>query len=300
LIFESVPHILALVIARLIVTGWSTYAVWRTMNISDRLQHLIRNPATPCHLDLYEPYFTRRTSLQIADLVLHWDALFISLILSWRLYKVYRKHTFRRAGPSKDILRMYAYFLAVLVSIQLSVFMLVNAMALWVDQLLHGIAKELSAHTVVYDGTFITTTLLLIPWLVLGWYSVRRECRKLTWAFLAIALFFLFAWSMMFYSMVYRFTFIDWPFFGCLTTTSFVTLISSTVFAIVCLSNYGKGLSEWIYLEQSLSKDGFEPDVFSTEDIEKEWKPNADRASICKIALPELLRDDRQPGIVVV
>jgi hypothetical protein len=269
------------------------------MNISDRLQHLIQNQDTPCHFDLYEPYFTRRTSLQIADLVLHWDALFISVVLSWRLYKVYRKHTFRRACPSKDILRMYAFFLAVLVSIQLSVFILVNAMALWVDQLLHGAIKELSSHTDVYDGAFITTALLLVPWLTMGWYSVRRECRKLTWAFLAIALFFLFAWSMMLYSRVYRFTFIDWPFFGCMTVTSFVALISSTVIAFVCLRNYGKGLSEWLHLEQSLFDDGFEPDVFSTQDIEKEWKPNADRASITKIALPDLLRDDKQAGIIV-
>ena len=47
-----------------------------------------------------------------------------------------------------------------MVSIQLSVFILVNAMALWVDELLHGVIKELSSHTDVYDGTFITTTLV--------------------------------------------------------------------------------------------------------------------------------------------
>ena len=78
-----------------------------------------------------------------------------------------------------------------------------------------------------------------------GWYSVRNENRKLTWAFLTIALFFLFAWSMMFYSRIYRFTFVDWPFFGSMTIASFLTLISSTGFAFVCLRNYGKGLSEW-------------------------------------------------------
>jgi hypothetical protein len=78
-----------------------------------------------------------------------------------------------------------------------------------------------------------------------GWFSVRRESRKLTSAFLAIAFFFLFAWSMMFYSRVYRFTFVDWPFFGCMTVTSFVTLISSTGFAFVCLRNYDKGLAQW-------------------------------------------------------
>jgi hypothetical protein len=51
-------------------------------------------------------------------------------------------------------------------------------------------------------------------------------------------------------------------------------------------------------LEQSLLNAGFEPDLFSTEDIEKEWKRDADRASILKIALPELLMDG-QIGIVV-
>jgi hypothetical protein len=69
--------------------------------------------------------------------------------------------------------------------------------------------------------------------------------RKLTMAFIFIAFFFIFAWSMMFYSQVYRFTFIDWPFFGCLTATSFVALISSTVFAVICLRNYDKGLAQW-------------------------------------------------------
>lgn len=50
---------------------------------------------------------------------------------------------------------------------------------------------------------------------------------------------------MMFYSRVYRFTFVDWPFFGCMTVTSFVALISSTGFAFVCLRHYGKGLAQW-------------------------------------------------------
>ena len=53
-----------------------------------------------------------------------------------------------------------------------------------------------------------------------------------------------------------------------------------------------------VNLEQSLLNDGFEPDVFSTEEIEKEWKPDANRASISKIALPELLVDG-QVGMMI-
>jgi len=292
LVFESIPHILALIIARTLATAWSAFALWRTMNLTDRMQHLIEDPGSPCHLDLLGPYFTKRFAFRIADLVLHVDALLLSAYLSWRLVKMYRTVTFRRVGPPKNILRMYGYFLAVLVSIQLSVFILVNAMSLWIDDLFNGTIKRLSGHTVVYDGTFITTTVLLIPWLMMGWFSIRREMRRLTAAFFAIAFFFIFAWSMMFYSHIYRFTFFDWPFFGCMTMASFLALVSSTVFSLVCLRNYGKGLAQWIYLEQKFGRDDFEPDLFSTEVIEKEWKQNADRASIYKASLPELLREE--------
>ena len=33
-------------------------------------------------------------------------------------------------------------------------------MALWVDQLLHGVIKKLSENTSLYDGTFIITTVV--------------------------------------------------------------------------------------------------------------------------------------------
>jgi hypothetical protein len=51
-------------------------------------------------------------------------------------------------------------------------------------------------------------------------------------------------------------------------------------------------------LEQSFGDDDFDPDLFPTEVIEKEWKRGADRASICKVALPELLKDDKQLGVI--
>lgn len=84
---ENIPGLtgenrIALIIARLLATGWSTYAVWRTMNISDRLQNLIQNPDTPCHFDLYQPYFTKRTSLQVWITKIIIPPLFLSLLLA--------------------------------------------------------------------------------------------------------------------------------------------------------------------------------------------------------------------------
>ena len=146
---------------------------------------------------------------------------------------------------------------------------------------------------------------------------MRREWRKLTWAFLAVAFFFLFAWSMMFYSRIYRFTFVDWPFFGAMTVSSFVALLCSTGFAIMCARNYDKGLAQWsehassfvyletmltvnpggaVYVEKKFGDEDFEPDLFPTEVTEKEWKPDGDRASIYKVALPDFLQID--PALV--
>jgi hypothetical protein len=152
---------------------------------------------------------------------------------------------------------------------------------------------------------------------VQGWFAVRLELRKLTWLFLGILSFFICAWSMMFVSSIYRFLFVDWPFFGCMTIFSFLALLSSTGFAIVCLHNYDKGLAQWctlsffpmfgdpvlilppgvgtVYVEHAFRGDDFEPDLFPVDVTEKEWKPDADRASVYKAALPELLRYD--PGM---
>jgi hypothetical protein len=48
-----------------------------------------------------------------------------------------------------------------------------------------------------------------------------------------------------------------------------------------------------VYIEEAFGSDGFEPDLFSTDEvIEKEWKADADRASIYKAPLPELFRQD--------
>jgi hypothetical protein len=51
-------------------------------------------------------------------------------------------------------------------------------------------------------------------------------------------------------------------------------------------------------LEQSFRNDDFDPDLFPTEVTEKEWKPDANRASIIKVAFPELLRTDTEAGIM--
>lgn len=48
-------------------------------------------------------------------------------------------------------------------------------------------------------------------------------------------------------------------------------------------------------MEKKFGNDDFEPDLFPAEVTEKEWKADGDRASIYKVALPDLLRVDPAP-----
>ncbi|TFY70818.1 hypothetical protein EVG20_g2187 [Dentipellis fragilis] len=292
IIFESPPHLLALVIGRSLAAGWSTYALWRNGNFADRVQHLVGNSGTPCNLDIFPPYFQTRNA--IADIVLHFVALAIFLPLSWRLLKLYDTLTFSRVGPPKKILTIYRYFLVVFVGLQLAVFFLVVAMSLWVDQLINGVIAAISSHTTIYQALFIFTTVTLLPWISLGWFSVRRERKYMMLAFISIGAIYVCAWSLMFYSQVYRFTWVDWPFFGCMTIISFIVVVISGAFGIVCRLQFGHGLLDYLQTEKSLARTDFEPDVFYHE-TEKEWT-KADEENPDRITLPVLL--SQTPGRV--
>jgi hypothetical protein len=50
--------------------------------------------------------------------------------------------------------------LAVLSCLQLEVYILVTAMALWIDVLCNTAIKYLSSHTTIYMGAFITTAIV--------------------------------------------------------------------------------------------------------------------------------------------
>ncbi|KAI0311848.1 hypothetical protein OF83DRAFT_1149128 [Amylostereum chailletii] len=264
LVYESIPHLIALAFARLLATAWSAYAIWRTINLGQRLDRLV-GPGTPCHLNIFPAYFAERVRFQIADLVLHATALLLVLVLSWRLARTYQNATFARACPPAHILKIYRYFLAVFVCLQLAVFFLVVAMSLWIDQLVNGAIADLSWHTGVYEALFISTTVFLLPWIATGWFSIRRENARLTLAFLVTAFIFIAAWALMFYSQVYRFTFVDWPFFGSITLTAFVVMVLSMVFALLCRSNFDRGLAHFLYVEKALADSDFEPEVFARD-----------------------------------
>jgi hypothetical protein len=270
IMYDSIPHTLAVFCARVLVTGWSAYTIWRTIFIEDVFHHLVINPDSPCHANLFPTYFKSRTTFEIPDLVLNCTALFLSAILSWRLLKAYKTHSFKSLGAPAKIIRIYKYFMAVLVCLQLSVFILMTAMALWINQLISIL--WMSLHTSFYVAGAIFTAVLLIPWITMGWYGIRRENKRLMSVFLVLGFIFISGWALMFYSLVYRWTFLQWPFLASLTVASYVVMIASMVLGIKCWLNFHQGLAHYLYAEDALASSDFEPEVFPHDAEKIKWR----------------------------
>ncbi|KAG6826444.1 hypothetical protein H0H92_015771 [Tricholoma furcatifolium] len=232
---DSVPHTLAVLATRILITFWSAYALWRTKYIETQFTQMIFQSGTPCSLNVFPAYFGTRIS-----------------------YEDYNNQSLKCVGAPQHINRIHKFFMAVLACLQLECFILVAAGSLWIDVLVNTAIEGISAHTVLYKGLFTATTI--------GWYAIRREMRKLMVTFLGIAFFLLLGWSLMFYSIVYRWTFLQWPYLGCFTVASLILIVASIVLGVICRLNFGKGLAQYLHAEAALASSNFAPEVFKHDE----------------------------------
>jgi hypothetical protein len=79
---------MAALVVRFVGMIWSAYAIWRTVDVNDRFDHLVRSEQSPCHTDLYPDYLIRRRNYEIPDLVFSILAVIACSYMSWRLIKV--------------------------------------------------------------------------------------------------------------------------------------------------------------------------------------------------------------------
>jgi len=239
---ESIPHIIASLFTHLVATGWGAFQIVHTNQFRTSFSSLITNGA--CGINLLPEYWGPRRSAEIASLALNILALLIGIVLSWRLLKAYGWRTFKRIGASMQIRTQYRVVLILSVTIQLALFFIVASAGLWLDQLINGVASQITRNKVLYKVMTALVLALLIPWLALGWTSVRKEQRMLMAVFLGMSALYLASWGTMFISATFRWTFLEWRFFSLMATASVLLTFSALVTGIVCRLGFGKGLPE--------------------------------------------------------
>ncbi|KAJ3005872.1 hypothetical protein NUW54_g4152 [Trametes sanguinea] len=316
ILYNSIPHIWAVVFARVMQTIWAAYTIWRTLDVRFRYRALIVDEGTPCHFDIMPAYFSTRLALQIPELVLNVTALVSTSFLAWHIVKARLQLVYNPSGrPSSpghaavqserhrdcravdmQLMKWMQFFLVDSMFLQLALFFTVTAISLWVDQLRNSEIAVLAEHAPLYYALFIFTIVTIVPWIVMGWFAVRREMKLLMAAFLFLNVCYIVGWSVMFYSQVYRWTFIEWPFFGCATLVSFVVMMGALIFGIICWTGFDKGLAHYLHVEAVLTDSDFDPDVF-TNDAEK--SPTS-RVTSPIVRCPSALLDPSPEGVSTI
>ncbi|KAF9650714.1 hypothetical protein BDM02DRAFT_3267747 [Thelephora ganbajun] len=239
---ESIPHVIASLFTHMVATGWGTFQIIHTNQFRTSFSSLITNGA--CGVNLLPAYWGPRRSAEISSLTLNVLALLIGIILSWRLTKAFGWRTFKRMGASMQIRSQYRAVLILSVIIQLALFFIVASAGLWLDQLVNGVVSQIATHKVLYEVLAVLVLVLLIPWLALGWISVRKEQRVLMAVFLGMSTLYLASWGAMFASASFRWTFLVWRFFSLVASTSVLLAFSALITGIVCRLGFGMGLPE--------------------------------------------------------
>ncbi|KAJ6604213.1 hypothetical protein DFH09DRAFT_967420 [Mycena vulgaris] len=278
LLNESIPHIIASLLTHVLATGWSGFQIFHTAQFRANFDRYITQGACkgPNVPSLLGHYWNDRAYAEIPTLALNVIALLISCVLTWKLVKLFGWQTFKRVGASLAINRIYKLVLLLSITLQLSMFFMGATVSLFIDQLLNGWAGQHAWFSTLYKVMFILTGVLLIPWLMMGWFSVRRELRLGMIAFLGLSILYLAGWGVMFLSTTFRWTFATWNFFGIMASASVFLTLVSFVLGVICRYNFGKGLLRYLNAEEPLPGHDFVP-ITRAEDLEKVSFPSNEK-----------------------
>lgn len=254
LLNESVPHTIAAVLTHVLATAWSGYQLHMTAAFRAEVTELIVNG--PCKANLLPEYWDPRQDAEISVVALNAAVLVCNLVLSYMLVKSFGWQTFKRIGASLIINRVYHLVLAFSITVQLSLFFVGASLILWLDQLYNGQVASYIDNRTVYVAIYLVALGLLIPWLTIGWFAVRRESRLWMHVFIVMAVVMISGWALMFVSSAFVWTLQMWDFFAGITGMTAVLLLTALVLGIICRINFGKGLLR--YLNNSIPDD--EPD----------------------------------------
>jgi hypothetical protein len=272
LLHQSIPHIIASLVTHIMATTWAAAQLNYTEAFRITFNRVITQGA--CGGVSFLPDFWKaRSNAEIPILALNALGLLVSALLSFRLLKLYGWQTFKRIGASLTINRVYKLVLTLSIFIQLAIFFVVATVALWLDQLLNSAIGDRATFLTIYKAGAITTLVLLVPWVLTGWFGVRRELRLPMLIFLLLSSFYLAGWAVMFFSTTFRWTFSSWRFFAVNASASVFLTVSCFLLGIVCHFNFGKGLVPYIN-----AQDGDDFVYDNGSDIEKVAYPSNEKA----------------------
>ncbi|KAJ7279025.1 hypothetical protein C8J57DRAFT_152354 [Mycena rebaudengoi] len=262
LLNESLPHLFAGLAARVLGTAWAGFRVQGSINLYSTYLHVVKSG--PCRgFDPLNSWWDESEAHEIAGLVSNAVTLLAIAALTFKLFRVYASQSFSRVGTSTEINRVYKLVLVLSVLLQLAGFFTLAQTILWISKISFGSIGKLADHFQIYFAALVVTAVLEVPWLILGWITVRKEQRLRFLVFCFISFGLLLIASLMFASPLYRFVFSAWAFYATITVTSYALIVTTSIVAILCRLQFGKGLKHFLRVTEALDDGDFTPVYFS-------------------------------------
>jgi len=255
LLNESIPHIIATIFTYLSATAWGAFQIYSTGRFHEDFKRLTSDGT--CGINLLQNYWQSRADAEIPSLAFSAASMLVWWFLSFKLIKSFGWQTFKRVGASRTINKIYKLVLTLSIVLQLSFFFVVTAVALWLDELYHGSIAILASQSMVYQIMLTVILVLLVPWLLMGWFASRMELKFPMAVFLVLSTLYVIAWGLMFDSYTFRWTYYQWVFFGTVATLSAILVIINLILGIMCRLNFDKGLPNYLNAQEPISEDTF-------------------------------------------
>ncbi|KAG8834340.1 hypothetical protein FRC17_009108 [Serendipita sp. 399] len=308
---QCIPHVMAATAMHLLSLVWSSYQVTAFSSFRADYSRIISSINGACNgVDLLPTYFQSRMPYVIAVTVLDSVTLLVSAYLSWRLVPLYGWATFTKTSASPVVTRAYNFTQAIssvasvgespLLEIyaydlpQLTAFFYIASVSIWLDEITKHLMGARPSHLSLFLGLYISSIVLIVPWLVSAWFGIRRENRWVMSGFFALSMLYIIGSGVMFKSNTFKQSFVFWPFLGAMFTTSFTLIVITFVLAILCSLHFGYGLAQ----RQTTRDNGtfgpqFSPVVDEKGDLEKLSLPLSAEAFV--IAFPGEERLENPP-----
>jgi len=262
---ESIPHLIVVLAAQLVTTGWISYRIARDISARHTYTNMVVY-GTCGGFDILGgswQYNLFYVTVSCSVAVLFGMSFFV-----FKLIKLYSTAKLSSVGSPPVMNRMLRWRLWMRVFLQFTSFFTLASVAVWFDKRKSLTTASHYSTSILYDVGFYVVAIIILPWLTLGTHSVSKENRLLFLAYAILSIILLVISGLWFASSLYRYEYWGWRTFSCVVTLADVLLVITCILSLICRLNFGKGLAHFLVVEQKLQASGFAHDTFLNGPIE--------------------------------
>lgn len=266
---ESIPLAWSSLMMHVLALVWSVLRLGFSISFKSDYTDIVTSASGACGgFDPLQGYFKLRGAFEIALVILDVATLLLASFLTWRLAMQYGLTFFKQLAAPKQVRSGYLMALLLFAVIPLATFFHIASTALWLEEIMTHFMGAKPSHINLNIALNTLSAVLVIPWLGLAFVGVRRESKILMGGFLVGSALYLIGFGVMLKSMTFQRSLRHWPLLTAMFTLTILLAFATIAIAIICMSNFGSGLSAQMALQHAADSEEGAP-INEKPDLEK-------------------------------